>query len=103
MTRSELIAALSAKFPGLTENDVDLSVHEILRGIRLAMAKGKRVEIRGFGVFELKYRAPRQGRNPKTGEAVSIGAKRILHFRAGKEMRDRVDASIQARPIKRAA
>lgn len=103
MTRSELIASLGAKFPALTENDVDLAVHEILRGIRQAIARGERVEIRGFGVFDLKYRAPRKGRNPKTGEQVLIGAKRIPHFKAGKEMRERVDASIEARPIQRAA
>lgn len=103
MTRSELIASLAAKFPTLTNDDVDLAVHEILRGIRQAMVRGERVEIRGFGVFDLKYRAPRVGRNPKTGEPVLVGARRIPHFKAGKEMRERVDESIQARPIARAA
>lgn len=102
MTRSELIAALAAKFPSLTENDVDLSVHEILCRIRQAIARGERVEIRGFGVFELKYRAPRKARNPKTGEPVLVGAKRIPHFKAGKEMRERVDASLPAEPAAQA-
>lgn len=90
MTRSELIAALAQRFPQLVQKDAELAVTEILTAITHALSKGHRVEIRGFGSFALNYRPPRTGRNPKTGESVPVPAKYVPHFKAGKELRERV-------------
>jgi integration host factor subunit beta len=94
MTRSELIEALAARFPQLTAQDADVAVKELLDAITEALIKGQRIEIRGFGSFSLKYRPPRTGRNPKTGEKVDVAAKYVPHFKPGKELRDRVDATL---------
>ena len=93
MTRSELIARLAAhsQFAQLTAKDAELSVKAILDALSEALAKGNRIEIRGFGSFSLHYRPPRTGRNPKSGEKVQVPAKRVPHFKAGKELRERVD------------
>src|SRR5574343_787315 len=93
MTRSELILALAQRFPQLQVKDVDISVKEILDQIGETLVNGHRVEIRGFGTFSLNYRPPRIGRNPKTGVKVSVPAKYTPHFKAGKELRERVDLS----------
>lgn len=90
MTRSDLIGALSARFPQLMTKDAEFVVKEILDAIQKALAKGHRVEIRGFGSFALNYRPPRTGRNPKTGENVAVPGKYVPHFKAGKELRERV-------------
>jgi integration host factor subunit beta len=90
MTRSELVAALAQRFPGLMLKDADVSVKEILEAIAGTLAKGHRVEIRGFGSFSLNYRPPRMGRNPKTGEKVAVEGKYTPHFKAGKELRERL-------------
>lgn len=90
MTRSELIAALAQRFPQLVQKDAELAVSEILSAITQALSKGQRVEIRGFGSFALNYRPSRTGRNPKTGEKVSVPGKHVPHFKAGKELRERV-------------
>ena len=103
MTRSDLIAALACRFPHLTTADAELVVKEILGGIGAALARGVRVEIRGFGSFSLNYRPARTGRNPKTGEKVSVPSKYVPHFKAGKEMRKRVYEAIESRPLQRAA
>jgi len=95
MNRSDLITILAARFPGLTEKDAEIAVKEILDAIGQVLARGGRVEIRGFGSFSLNYRKPRKGRNPKTGETVLVAAKAMPHFKAGKEMRDRVEQSIK--------
>ena len=92
MTKSELIALLAAD-PAvignhLTARDVDDAVNSILNA---ALAQGSRIEIRGFGSFSLNYRPPRVGRNPKSGDTVEVPAKIVPHFKAGKEMRERVD------------
>ena len=71
-----------------------MAVDEIIGAIRLALVSGDRVEIRGFGSFGLNFRAPRRGRNPKTGETVFVPGKYVPHFKAGKEMRERVDQSL---------
>ena len=94
MTRSELIARLAAhsQFAQLTAKDAELSVKAILEGMSEALAKGNRIEIRGFGSFALNYRPPRNGRNPMTGESVAVPAKRVPHFTPGKELRERVEA-----------
>jgi len=91
MNRSELVLHLSAQHPQLTAKDVVLVVDTILDALSETLQKGDRAEIRGFGSFALNYRPPRKGRNPKTGEAVGIPAKHVPHFRAGKELRERVD------------
>lgn len=88
MTRSELIDALAQRFPKLMKADADMVVVEILGAIGQRLARGHRVEIRGFGSFSLNYRPPRIGRNPKTGESVSVPAKWTPHFKAGKELRE---------------
>jgi integration host factor subunit beta len=95
MTKSELIARLAERFPQLVAKDADLSVKMILDAMSEALAKGDRIEIRGFGSFSLNYRPPRVGRNPKTGDKVEVPAKHVPHFKAGKELRERVDQAIK--------
>ena len=103
MTRSDLIAALAARFTHLTAKDAEIAVKEILDAIGNSLAHGGRVEIRGFGSFSLNYRPARKGRNPKSGEAVSVPAKYVPHFKAGKEMRERVEESAKPAALLRAA
>ncbi|MFZ4538543.1 integration host factor subunit beta [Propionivibrio sp.] len=103
MTRSHLIAALAFRFTHLTPKDVEIAVKEILDAIGLSLVRGDRVEIRGFGSFSLNYRPPRTGRNPKTGEKVLVPEKRVPHFKAGLELRERVDQSVKPQPLQRAA
>ena len=91
MNRADLIHQLAEKFNPFTVNDVELSVRTILDEMSHSMAKGGRIEIRGFGSFHLSYRPPRKGRNPKSGVTVMIPGKYAPHFRAGKELRERVD------------
>jgi len=91
MTKSELIAKLGSRFPQLVVKDAELSVKTILDAMADRLANGKRIEIRGFGSFSLNYRPPRLGRNPKTGEKVKVPEKFVPHFKAGKELRERVD------------
>jgi len=90
MTRSDLIARLAELHPQLLTKDAELSVKVILDTLATTLARGERVEIRGFGSFALNYRPPRQGRNPKTGDKVKVPAKYVPHFKAGKELRERV-------------
>ena len=94
MTKSELIAQLAERFPQLVAKDADLAVKMILDAMSEALVRGDRIEIRGFGSFALNYRPPRLGRNPKSGEKVDVPAKWVPHFKAGKELRERVDQSI---------
>jgi integration host factor subunit beta len=91
MNRSALIDKLSFKFPELKLKDAELSVCTILDQISSVLSQGGRAEIRGFGSFELNYKPPRRGRNPKTGETVMVPAKYNPHFKPGKELRERVD------------
>ena len=91
MTKSELIEALSEKFPDLPIKDVENAVKSIIDNMAKTLSSGERIEIRGFGSFSLHYRAPRVGRNPKTGESVELEAKYVPHFKPGKELRERVD------------
>ncbi len=93
MTKSELIEALARQQPHLAVKDVELAVKCIIEQMNHALASGDRIEIRGFGSFSLHHREPRIGRNPKTGESVSLPSKHVPHFKPGKELRDRVDAS----------
>ncbi len=94
MTKSELIAQLAERFPQLVAKDADFAVKMILDAMSEALVRGDRIEIRGFGSFALNYRPPRIGRNPKSGDKVSVPAKWVPHFKAGKELRERVDQSI---------
>ena len=96
MTKSELIARLATRFPQLVAKDADLAVKMILDAMSEALAKGDRIEIRGFGSFSLNYRPPRVGRNPKSGDKVSVPEKWVPHFKAGKELRERVDLALKS-------
>jgi integration host factor subunit beta len=91
--KSELVRVLNEKLPELQLRDVELALNCILGQLANAIVQGERIEIRGFGSFNLHHRPPRIARNPKTGEAVDLPAKVALHFKPGKEMRDRVNAA----------
>ena len=91
MTRSKLIARLAEKHPKLTASDVELIVKTVMNSIGSHISKGGRVEIRGFGSFSAHARPPRLGRNPKTGEEVHVPEKRVMNFRPGTELRERVN------------
>jgi integration host factor subunit beta len=93
MTKSELIARLAERNPRLVARDADEAVNTMLDAMTEALAGGQRIEIRGFGSFALNYRPPRVGRNPKSGDRVQVPAKHVPHFKAGKELRERVDGS----------
>ena len=95
MTKSELIERLSQEQPHLPHRDVEFSVNAVLDHMRRALVAGDRIEIRGFGSIGLRYRMPRTGRNPKTGEAVSVPGKYVPHFKPGRLLRERVN---QVRP-----
>lgn len=91
MVRSQLIELLAQEFEGLSTKDLELAV-KLLQGQMIdTLGHGGRIEIRGFGSFGLNYRPPRTGRNPKSGEKVQVPAKYVPHFKAGKELRERVD------------
>ena len=92
MTRSELIAVLAEQNPHLFQRDVERIVATIFDEITEALARGDRVELRGFGAFSVKQRGPRVGRNPRTGAAVHVAEKSVPHFKTGKELRDRLNA-----------
>ena len=91
MTRSELIAELTSANPHLLSRDMELIVTTIFDEITAALARGERVELRGFGAFTVKRRDARTGRNPRTGEAVPVHEKAVPFFKAGKELRERVN------------
>ena len=91
MTRSDLIVKLAERYPQLLGKDAELAVKVILDSMATTLASGDRIEIRGFGSFALNYRPPRMGRNPKSGDKVQVPAKYVPHFKAGKELRERVD------------
>jgi integration host factor subunit beta len=93
MTRSELIQTLASKYQ-LSNGDAAETVKIVLEAIAESLENGERVEIRGFGSFHVIERDARTGRNPKTGESVSIPAKKIPHFKPGKELKERVLQSI---------
>ena len=96
MTKSDLIARLAERFPQLVAKDADFAVKMILDALCEALARADSIEIRGFGSFALNYRPPRVGRNPKTGDKVSVPEKWVPHFKAGKELRERVDNALKA-------
>lgn len=91
MTRSDLIDRISARLPRLQFKNADDGVKTILDALSDALSKGVRTEIRGFGSFSLKYKAPRKGHNPKTGASVSVPAKYIPYFKPAKKLRHQVN------------
>lgn len=91
MTKSDLIERLSAKYEHLSPKEVEAAIREILEQMACTLQNGDRIEIRGFGSFSLHYRAPRVGRNPKTGEKVELLGKSVPYFKPGKELRERVN------------
>jgi integration host factor subunit beta len=91
MTKSELIEIITAKQKHLPSKDVELALKQILEIMSDSLSQGDRIEIRGFGSFCLHFRPPRQGRNPKTGEAVALSGKYVPHFKPGKDLRERVN------------
>ena len=93
MTKSELIEKMARKQSHLKDKDVELSVKSLLEQMSRSLATGERIEIRGFGSFSLHYRPPRIGRNPKTGDSVSLPGKYVPHFKPGKELRERINGS----------
>jgi integration host factor subunit beta len=103
MTKSELISILSERQSPLAPKDVELAVKTLLEGMTNYLANAERIEIRGFGSFYLSHHPPRMGRNPKTGNKVLVPDRYAPHFRAGKELRERVDhhevESLQSGPM----
>ena len=93
MVKSELVNVIKEKLPELQLRDVELAMNCILEQMANALFQGERIEIRGFGSFDIRRRPPRSARNPMTGEAINLPAKIAAHFKPGKEMRDRVNAS----------
>ena len=93
MNRSQLVDFLAEKQPHLDHRDVELAVKALLEQMSQTLASGGRIEIRGYGSFSLNYHPPRMGRNPKTGEPVAISEKYVPHFKPGKELRERINAS----------
>ena len=92
MIRSELLQHLAEENPGLRPDEIE-KIHDIFfDNIIERLAEGGRVELRGFGAFSTRAREPRKGRNPRTGEAVDVPAKRVPYFKPGKEMRARLNA-----------
>jgi integration host factor subunit beta len=91
MTKSELIAELASANPHLLSRDIELIVSTVFDEITAALSRGARVELRGFGAFTVKQRDARTGRNPRTGEAVAVDQKMVPFFKAGKELRERVN------------
>jgi len=91
MTKSEIIEMIAHKQMHLPLKDVELSIKHILDLMSNSLSNGRRIEIRGFGSFSLHYRAPRIGRNPKTGEPVSLPGKYVPHFKPGKDLKMQVN------------
>lgn len=91
MTKAELIDKISLGYTSLTRRQVEILVNTIFESIKDALAKGDKIEIRGFGSFRLRHRREREGRNPKTGDIVTVPPKKVPFFKAGKELRALVD------------
>jgi integration host factor subunit beta len=94
MTKAELVDKISEKKLNLTRKQVEVVVNTVLDGIKDALSRDDKVEIRGFGSFRIRNRRAKEGRNPKTGESVSVPPKKVPFFKAGKEMREMVDGKV---------
>jgi integration host factor subunit beta len=99
MTKSELIELIVRRQTQVPAKDVELAINLILETLTDALVADERIEIRGFGSFTLHHRKPRMGRNPKTGESVALGVKRVPHFKPGKELKERIDESRAKVPL----
>lgn len=98
LTKSELIERIAARQKQLSPKDVELAVKGLIEEMADTLANGGRIEIRGFGSFSLHFRAPRIGRNPKTGASVELQGKYVPHFKPGKELRERVNKAMLENP-----
>ena len=94
MTRSDLVARLAERFDQLTQRDTEPAVKMILDAMSDALARGHRIEVRGFGSFSVNRRPPRLGRNPRSGEQVAIPEKLVPHFKPGKSLRETIEAHL---------
>ena len=99
MIKSKLIAVLAAKMTNMPEKKISDGINHLLNLMSEALTEGQRIEIRGFGSFSLHHRPPRKAHNPKTGEKVITASKNTPHFKPGKELRERVNASRRSHPI----
>jgi len=93
LIKSQLISELSKRFPHLPEKDIALAVNHVVEYMSETLSTGGRIEIRGFGSFNLHYRPPRRAHNPKTGEKLVTSPKHAAHFKPGKELRENVNGS----------
>ena len=98
ITKSELIEKIAQKQGHLQHKDIELSVKSMIEQMSHALSSGERIEIRGFGSFSLHFRPPRIGRNPKSGENVTLTEKCVPHFKPGKELRERVNKGLKKDP-----
>ena len=94
MTKSVLIEKIAEKVEGLSKKQTEVVIEEIFDSIKDSLAKGGKVEIRGFGNFKLRSRNARKARNPKTGESVDVPPKKVPYFKVGKELREMVNKNI---------
>jgi len=92
MTKAQLIEKVSEQLKGYTKRQAEIIINAIFDSIKSSLANGDKIEIRGFGSFRLRKRKNREGRNPKTGELVSVSAKNVPFFKAGKELKELVDS-----------
>lgn len=92
MTKSQLVARLAKRFPHLYQRDLETLVNTVLNEVSTGLINGDRIELRGFGAFSIRKREPRVARNPKNGDSVKVGERYAIYFRAGKELRERVNA-----------
>ena len=93
MIKSELVARLAERNPHLRQADVERVVSTVFEQVSAGLARGDRVEIRGFGSFSVRNRAARIGRNPATGDRIDVGEKVVPHFKAGKQLRQRLNGA----------
>ena len=91
MTKSKLIEKLTEKSSHISNKDMEKIVNEIFQSMMEALRGGQRIELRGFGTFEVRVREPRQGRNPKSGQKVTLGTRKVPFFKAGKELKELVN------------
>jgi len=91
MTKSDLVAHVADRMSHISKKDTETIVNSVFESMAEALKRGERIEIRGFGSFQVKTRDSREGRNPKTGQLVSIPTKRTPFFKVGKELKERVD------------
>jgi integration host factor subunit beta len=91
LTKSDLIQILCERYEQIPARNVELAVKGMVDHMTEVLSAGQRIEIRGFGSFSIRYRAPRLGRNPKTGTRVELGSRFVPHFKPGKDLRDKVN------------